>query len=282
MKFWKYQGLGNDFILLEDWDRDLPKDEKFVTRMCNRNFGIGADGILYMQKSDKADCRLQIKNSDASEAEMCGNGIRCLAKHFYDFVEKKERITVETLAGILTLNLRIQDDEAAEVTVNMGPPRFRCNEIPMDCRDLNTDEKGWFVESDILVDGRRIKGTAVSMGNPHFITFEPFSDEELVKLGPRIERHGLFPNRTNVEFAAIDEDGVTARVFERGAGWTLACGTGACATMVAAAITGRVPFDVENRIRLTGGELWIKIPKDLSSVMMRGPAYRVFSGDTED
>jgi diaminopimelate epimerase len=282
VKFWKYQGLGNDFILLEDWDDSSPKDEKFVTRLCDRHFGIGADGILYLQQSDKADCRMQIMNSDGSEAEMCGNGIRCLAKHYYDYKEKKERITVETLAGIMTLDLKIESGEANEVTVNMGPPRLKCKEIPMDCRDLPTDEKGRFIESNILVDGRVINGTAVSMGNPHFITFEPFKDEEIDKLGPRMERHGLFPRRTNVEFASFDDDGLKARVFERGVGWTLACGTGACATVVAAVLTGRLPYDVENRIRLTGGELWVRLPKDLSAAYMRGPAYRVFKGEIED
>jgi len=282
MRFWKYQGIGNDFIILEDWNDDAPKDPGFVVKTCDRNFGVGADGILYLGKSDRANCRMRMMNPDGTESEMCGNGIRCLAKHYYDFHEKMERMTVDTLAGILTLDLKMGEGEGTEVTVNMGPPRLRCPEIPMDCRDLSVDDEGRFIESNILVDGRTIRGSAVSMGNPHFITFEEFSEVELVKLGPRIERHGLFPKRTNVEFASIDEGGLSVRVFERGTGWTLACGTGACATVVAAAITGRVPYDEEVRIRLTGGELWIKVPRDLSAAYMRGPAYRVFSGELED
>ncbi len=282
MKFWKYQGIGNDFIILEDWNGEAPKNPDFVARMCDRNFGVGGDGILYLGKSDKADCNMRMMNPDGSESEMCGNGIRCLAKHYYDFHQKKGRITVETLAGILTLDIDTEGEEATEVTVNMGPPRLNCQEISIDCRDLSVDDQGRFIESEILVDGRGIKGSAISMGNPHFVTFEEFEEGELHGLGPRIERHGLFPKRTNVEFASIDESGLTAQIFERGTGWTLGCGTGSCATVVAAAITGRVPFDEEVRIKLRGGDLWIMVPKDLSAVYMRGPAVRVFAGEMED
>ncbi|MFP4545410.1 MAG: diaminopimelate epimerase [Methanomassiliicoccales archaeon] len=269
MRFWKYHGLGNDFILLED-DGSVPKDPKTVRSLCQRRFGIGADGTLYLGTSQSADASMRIMNSDGSEAEMCGNGIRCLAKHLHGRVGK-ERLTIDTKAGQMTVTCHLDNGEVVEVEVDMGPPILDCERIPMDCR-------GRFVAKDIEVDGRRLKGTAVSMGNPHFVTFEELSEGEMRRLGPMIEGHPSFPRRTNVEFVSVHHGGLRVEVYERGAGWTLACGTGACAATVAAALSGLVPFDREIRVTLPGGDLRVRVPEDLSSVLMTGPVERVYEG----
>lgn len=273
MRFWKYHGLGNDFILFDD--PGAPYDPETVRRLCDRHFGIGADGILYIVETDEADAGMRIMNSDGTEAEMCGNGIRCVAKHLYDITGlKKERMKIKTLAGLMEVDCQVSEGEVREVSVNMGTPSTDCRKIPMNC-------EGEFIEKEIDVAGKKITGTAVSMGNPHFVIFEEIPDEEQHWLGPAIEAHPAFPERVNVEFALQTGDGIRVKVYERGAGWTLACGTGACATAVAAAVTGRIPYDKEIRISLPGGDLWITVHKDLSKVIMRGPAARVFEGFIE-
>ncbi|MEM0449276.1 MAG: diaminopimelate epimerase [Methanomassiliicoccales archaeon] len=275
MRFFKYQGLGNDFILLEDFDDQAPKDPSFAVRWCDRRFGIGADGILYLMRSPRGDAFMKILNSDGSEAEMCGNGIRCVAKHLFDQgLVPKVKMKIDTLAGIKEVECRTVDGKVREVTVGMGAPELDCAKIPMMC-------EGRFVERELEVEKWRIKGTAVSMGNPHFVTFQRFSEEEMNSLGPKIERHPLFPKRTNVEFAQLSEGAINLRVYERGAGWTLACGTGACATVAVAALRGDVPFEKDVEVRLPGGSLWIKVGEDLSSVTMRGPAELVYTGEFE-
>jgi len=273
LRFWKYHGLGNDFILFDD--PAAPYDPETVRKLCDRHFGIGADGILYIGESINADASMRIMNSNGTEAEMCGNGIRCLAKHLYDIARlRKERMKIETLAGLMEIECHITGDTVSEVSVNMGTPSTDCKNIPMNC-------EGEFIEKEIDVKGRRITGTAVSMGNPHFVIFEEIPEEDQQWIGPAIESHPMFPERVNVEFAIQAEDGLKVKVYERGAGWTLACGTGACATAVAAAITGRIPFDREIRVSLPGGNLRIIVRKDLTDVIMRGPATRVFEGIIE-
>ena len=275
MKFWKYHGIGNDFVLLDNFDGKANKDPAWVTSVCDRRFGIGADGILYLERSDKADATMSILNSDGSVAEMCGNGIRCVAKHLHDLdIVKKKHMTIDTLAGIKTIECTVTGDQVTDVKVGMGAAELECSKVPMIC-------PGKFIDSVLEIAGKKIRGTAVSMGNPHFITFQDFTDEEQEMLAPLIQSHDSFPKGTNVEFVKSSNGVLTVKVLERGAGWTMACGTGACATAVAAALQGLVPYDREIEVRLPGGSLWIAVAKDLGSVTMRGPAARVFQGEME-
>lgn len=272
MRFWKYHGLGNDFVLVENFEGHISKDPDFVCSICHRRFGVGADGILYLERSNKADFTMRVMNSDGSEAEMCGNGIRCLAKHIYDLGHKKQQnMTIETLAGIMNIKLDVENGKAVSATVEMGTPRLECQDIPV-------KGEGRFIDRPIEVEGRTLHGTAVSMGNPHLVIFEDLSDQEVERLGPVVHAHSLFPRRTNVEFVKSMDGILDVRVYERGAGWTMACGTGACATAVAAGLLGKVPLGQEVQVRLPGGSLWIKVSKDLSMVTMRGPAALVFEG----
>lgn len=275
MIFYKYHGLGNDFIVLEDFDGKAPKTSDFAREQCHRRFGVGADGILYISGSEKADASMKILNSDGSEAEMCGNGIRCVAKHLYDFgLVKKRSMRIDTLAGIKDIECAVEGGQVTSVTVGMGAPSLECEEIPMTCR-------GRFVSGTLEVDGRRVTGTAVSMGNPHFVILEPLSEGARKELGPKIESHPLFPRKTNVEFAEVLADHIDVSVYERGAEWTLACGTGACATVVAAVANRLAPEGKEIEVRLPGGSLWINVGERLSSVTMRGPAVRVYRGELQ-
>jgi diaminopimelate epimerase len=274
--FFKYHGLGNDFIVLDDFDGKAPKTPDFAKKACHRRFGIGADGILYVSGSKSADASMKILNSDGSEAEMCGNGIRCVAKHLYDMglVEKK-RMKIETLAGVKDIDCEVEAGQVTSVTVDMGAPSLECEKIPMKCH-------GKFISMRLDVEGRVITGTAVSMGNPHFVVFERLRESERKELGPRIEMHQMFPRKTNVEFAQVFPDHIDVQVYERGAEWTLACGTGACATVVAAVVNRLVPESKEIEVRLPGGSLWINVAERLSSVTMRGPAVRVFRGELQE
>jgi diaminopimelate epimerase len=271
--FWKYQGLGNDFIVVEDYEGSAPKDAAQARMICDRRFGIGADGVLYIGASARADASMRVINSDGSEAEMCGNGVRCVAKHLFDTGKiAQDSMVIETLAGLKKVTCVIENGQVVEVSVGMGPPELDCGRIPMKC-------EGLFISRKIRIGKIDIKGTAVSMGNPHFVTFDSFSREEQDRLGPTIQGMELFPRGTNVEFARVADGKIEVRVFERGAGWTMACGTGACAAAVAAALNHLVPFDEEVEVRLPGGKLWIKVNEDLSGVEMRGPAVRVFKGE---
>ena len=276
MIFWKYHGLGNDFVVVEDLDRSIPDDPDFVRAVCDRSTGVGADGILYVGPDKDADAYMRVLNSDGSEAEMCGNGIRCVAKHLYDLARvPSERMRINTLGGIKDITVHVKDGIAVAATVEMGAPRLDRPYIPM-------TGKGRFINGELEVDGRTVTGTAVSMGNPHLIVFDPLTDDELRELGPKLEQHPMFPRRTNVEFVRVDGEALNVAVFERGAGWTQACGTGACATAVAAGLRGIVPLGKDVRIRLPGGELSINVAEDLSSVRMTGPAVRVFRGELEE
>jgi diaminopimelate epimerase len=214
-----------------------------------------------------------VMNSDGSEAEMCGNGIRCVAKHLYDFGSvRKESMSINTLAGIKPVQCTVKDGLVTTVKVEMGAPHLDCSDVPMNCH-------GRFLEGELEADGVKVRGTAVSMGNPHFVIFQELEDREVLRLGPVLERHPAFPRKTNVEFVKSKKGLLEVKVFERGAGWTQACGTGACATAVAAAMLGKAPYDQEVEVRLPGGSLWIAVASDLGSVTMRGPAVRVFRGE---
>ena len=273
MKFWKYHGLGNDFVLIDGISEDVAVDYERCKLMCDRNYGIGADGVVFLLQGEKGDVSMRVVNADGSEAEMCGNGIRCLAKHVYDRgIVNKEEFAVDTLAGVKKIRVLLDGGKVVSVTVDMGAPILEGRLIPI-------DYDGKFINQPFAAEGISIKGNAVSMGNPHFIIFSDLSDNEKEWLGPMLESHPFFPRRTNVEFCRIKDGNINVKVYERGAGWTLACGTGACASATAAALNGLVPFDEPVNVRLPGGWLKITVEKDLGRVLMDGPASLVYEGN---
>ena len=276
MRFWKYQGIGNDFILLDGTAGDLEIDTEWCRRACDRHYGIGADGVLYVMPGEGTDITMRIINADGSEAEMCGNGIRCVAKYAADHeVVPGDSMTIHTLAGDLGAEVFRGDDGLVRtVRINMGAPI-------LDGRTVPVDYDGRFIDQPFDADGVPIRANAVSMGNPHFITFTPLDDATVDRLGPILERHPFFPRKTNVEFCRVEDGKIYIRVYERGAAWTLACGTGACATTTAAALNGLVPFGTPVDVHLPGGWLRITVDKDLGYVLMEGPAELVFTGDME-
>ena len=276
MRFWKSQGIGNDFILLDGTAGDLEIDAEWCRRACDRHYGIGADGVLYVMPGEGTDITMRIINADGSEAEMCGNGIRCVAKYAADHeVVPGDSMTIHTLAGDLGAEVFRGDDGLVRtVRINMGAPI-------LDGRTVPVDYDGRFIDQPFDADGIPIRANAVSMGNPHFITFTPLDDATVDRLGPILERHPFFPRKTNVEFCRVEDGKIYIRVYERGAAWTLACGTGACATTTAAALNGLVPFGTPVDVHLPGGWLRITVDKDLGYVLMEGPAELVFTGDME-
>jgi diaminopimelate epimerase len=274
-RFHKLHGLGNDFILIDatGGGRNVTPEEGIA--LCDRHRGIGADGVLWLGAAGGAACRLVITNSDGSRAEMCGNGIRCVAKYLHDAgVARTDEIPILTDAGLLTCKVFPGADGRVEtVRVAMGRPRLERSEIPM-------QGSGRCIDEPLEVEGRTLRVTAVSMGNPHAVSFGDASRELALALGPRVEHHPLFPRRTNVELARVlSRTEIDLTVWERGCGLTQACGTGACATTVAAVLNGLVEADREVRVNLPGGALFITVPRDLSNVWMRGPATYVFSGE---
>ncbi len=273
MRFTKMHGIGNDFIIIDAIRQYVADPQLLSSRLCDRHFGVGGDGLILALPSSRADARMRIFNSDGTEPEMCGNGIRCLGRFLYDEgLCQKIPMTVETGAGLLTLQLSVEDGTVRGATVNMGAPRFSPEEIP-----VAADGNAVTVE----VDGRALRFFCVSMGNPHAVTFDLFPDEDgLRRLGPQIERHPLFPRRTNVEFCRLDgEGGAQVRVWERGVGPTLACGTGACAVLAAGAAQGLLPREAP--IALPGGTLSVRWGED-GCLYMTGPAERVFTGEIEE
>ncbi len=270
MQFTKMHGIGNDFIILDAVRQYVGDPKALAIRLCDRHFGIGADGLILALPSARADARMRIFNSDGSEPEMCGNGIRCLGKFLYDSgLCQKLPMTVETLAGVLTLEMAVEGGVARGVTVNMGKPRLSPGDIPVAASENAVT---------IDVEGRPLRFFCVSMGNPHAVTFDLFPDgEDLRRLGPLVERSPLFPQRANVEFCRLDgTGGAQVQVWERGVGPTLACGTGACAVLTAAACQGLLPRTAP--IRLPGGTLTVRWDGD-GCLYMTGPAETVFTGE---
>ena len=269
MRFTKMHGIGNDFILLDGFAGDIPHPEALAARLCDRHFGIGADGLILVLPSAVADARMRILNSDGSEAEMCGNGLRCLGKFLYDGgLCRKSPMRVETPAGILTLEIEAEDGRARRLTVDMGAPRFDPVQIPV-AADTN--------ELTLEVGGRSLNFFCVGMGNPHAVTFDLYPDGgEFARLGPLLERHPAFPRRANIEFCRIADGGAQVRVWERGDGPTLACGTGACAVLAAGASMGLLPRRAG--IALPGGSLDIRWADD-GHLFMTGPAETVYTGE---
>ncbi len=278
--FAKLHGLGNDYIYLNTLEQDLSNYDlpELARILSDRHFGIGADGIILVMPSDEADFRMRVFNSDGSEAEMCGNGIRGLAKYVYDRgMTDETTVSVETGAGILRVALTVQDGVVTAATVDMNSPRLARRDIPMRGEPANEP----VIEQPLEVDGRTFDITCVSMGNPHCVIFvDDVASFDVTGIGPQIENHELFPERTNVEFATVtDREQIRMRVWERGAGETLACGTGAGAAVVASVVTDRTERQVQ--VELPGGELQIEWHED-EHVFMTGPATEVFSGQVDD
>lgn len=274
-KFTKMHGAGNDYIYVDCTEHMLTDINETARKVSDRHFGIGSDGLVLICKSDVADFRMDMYNSDGSQAEMCGNATRCVGKYVHDKgLTDKTSITLETLAGIKILDLNLGDDGMVEtVKVNMGQPELVPKNIPI------ISDKERFIMEPVIVDGKEYKVTGVSMGNPHAVTYIDDTDSlEIEKIGPKFETHELFPRKINTEFAQIvDRKTIKMRVWERGAGETLACGTGACATLVASTLNDLV--DGEADLVLLGGTLHIKWDKNDNNVYMTGPAAFVFDGE---
>ncbi|MCM2999538.1 MULTISPECIES: diaminopimelate epimerase [Paenibacillus] len=278
MEFTKMHGLGNDFIVIYG-EKALPDNAaELALKWCDRYFGIGADGLVYILPSEKADFRMRIINSDGSEAEQCGNAIRCVAKYVYDHgYVSSEQITIETLgAGVQPVTIHVDNGLAATVTVDMGEPVLDGLSVP------TTIDANPVVDAPIEADGRQFRFTAVSMGNPHCVIYvEDAVNFDLATWGPKLEVHPVFPKKVNVEFATVKDRGtVDMRVWERGAGPTLACGTGACATLVSSVLNGLT--DRSASIRLKGGDLFIEWSEKDNHVYMTGPAAVVYTGSVQD
>lgn len=275
MKFTKYSGLGNDFVFLDGPAALAVQDPAALARrVCNRRTGIGADGLVLLLPSDKADVRMRIFNADGSEAEMCGNASRCVPLHLLRRGQTdKKQITLDTLAGLI--RTEIIDENRGLVRVDMGMPRLKRGDIPM--TGDPTQNAMWI---EVEIDGQKLVGTGVSMGNPHFVILvDDIYNVPLEKWGPLLETHPLFPQKTNVEFVQVlNETTLRMRVWERGAGITMACGTGACATAVACMLNGKTHDEVT--VQLDGGNLQIAWPES-KHVLMTGPAQEIFTGEIE-
>ncbi len=277
LRFAKYHGLGNDFILVNGLHAPVTLNAQEAIRLCDRHFGIGADGVILALPSVKADCRMQLFNSDGSEAEMCGNGLRCLAQFVWDEgLIRKTEMTVETLAGLKRPYLHVEGEHVVDISVDMGRPLLLARDVPT---TLALPEAK-AIDVPLDVDGVTWRVTALNTGVPHCVVW--VSDVEAADwraLGPRIEHHPAFPCKTNVMFVQVlARDHLRVRPWERGAGATLACGTGACAAAVAAAITDRAERDVQ--VALPGGALRVRWDEKTEEMIMTGPAERVFVGQT--
>lgn len=276
MKFTKMQGLGNDYVYVNCFEEKIENPSELAVKVSDRHFGIGSDGLILIRPSEVADFRMTMFNADGSESEMCGNGIRCVGKYVYDYgLTDKTEVSVETLAGIKYLKFLIKDDKVDMVTVNMGEPILKPELVPV------VGEGDAVIDSPIEVDGKEYKMTCVSMGNPHSVVFVDDVDNfPLHEVGPLFEHHKAFPRRVNAEFCqVIDRTHAKMRVWERGTGETLACGTGTCATAVACILNGKT--EDEMTITLLGGDLIIRWDREENVIYMTGPARVVFDGEID-
>jgi len=274
MKFTKMHGAGNDYVYVNGFIETIDDPASLSIAVSDRHFGIGADGLVLILPSEKEDFRMRIFNADGSEAEMCGNASRCIAKYVFDHgMTNKTSITLETLSGQKRLDLQVENGKVSTVRVDMGEPILLPKLIP-----AHIDEER-IVNFPIALDGKKVNITALSMGNPHVIIFvDNVNDIDLPKIGPKVEHHPLFPKRTNTEFLQIiSPNQLKMRVWERGSGETLACGTGACAATVAAVLNGKAERKVT--MELTGGTLFIEWSETDNHVYMTGPATTVFEGE---
>jgi diaminopimelate epimerase len=278
MRFTKMHGAGNDYIYINSMEEGLPDDlGELAIRMSHRRFGVGADGLILIVPSDNADAGMRMFNADGSESEMCGNGIRCVAKYVHDHgIARKRNLKIETGAGVLSLQLELDHrDKVDQVTVDMGIPRLLAREIPTTLGDADQ----MVVHRQLEILGHSLHATCVSMGNPHCVIFVPeITDELVLKVGPMIELDERFPKRTNVEFVEVLARGeVRQRTWERGSGETWACGTGASAVCVAGVLTGNTDRSIVNH--LLGGDLKLVWDDSSNHVFMTGPAREVFEGN---
>lgn len=292
MRFTKMHGAGNDYVYLDGFAQAPPSDPAALAkRISDRHFGVGGDGLVLILPSDKADARMRMFNADGSEAEMCGNAVRCVAKYLYDHgLARKTTLTIETGRGILSLELHLADGRVDRVRVDMGEPILAARQIPTTLRPAAKTPRSRsavppkaarhkaVVDAELAIGRRKLKVTCVSMGNPHCVIFVPkLSDSWVLGLGPKIETDPHFPRRVNAEFVEIvSRNEVRMRVWERGSGETLACGTGASAVCVAGVLTGRT--DPRVLVHLRGGDLELHWAED-NHVYLTGPAVEVFSGE---
>lgn len=277
MKFTKMHGCGNDYVYVNCMEKMLEDPDQVSRFVSDRHFGVGSDGLILICPSDQADFRMAMYNADGSEGEMCGNGIRCVAKYVYDYgLTDQTSISVETKGGIKYLDLTVKEEKVSLVKVNMGSPILKPSLIPI------RSEKEQFVDEPVTVDGKVYRMTGVSMGNPHVVTFvDDTASLNLEKIGPSFENHELFPNRINTEFVQVlSRHEINMRVWERGSGETLACGTGTCASAVACVLNGKT--DEHLTVHLLGGDLEIFYDRANDTVWMTGPASVVFDGELSE
>ena len=270
MKFTKMHGIGNDYVYVNCFEETVENPSAVARYVSDRHFGIGSDGLILIKPSDVADCEMDMYNLDGSQGAMCGNGIRCVAKYAYDY-------GIATKSGIKYLDLTVKDGKVSLVKVNMGSPILTAKQIPV------VSEKEEVINEPLVVDGETYYITAVSMGNPHAIVYMADIDHlDIEKIGPSFENHVAFPDRVNTEFVeVIDEHTLKMRVWERGSGETLACGTGACAVAVASILNGHVDGDKSVTVKLLGGDLQIFWNRQENLVYMTGPATTVFDGEID-
>ena len=276
MKFTKMHGIGNDYVYVNCFKETVEHPSEMAIKVSDRHFGIGSDGLILIKPSEVADGKMEMYNADGSQGAMCGNGIRCVAKYMYDYgITDKTSISVETKSGIKYLDLTIKDGKVDTVKVNMGTPILKAVDIPVH------SEKEQVIDEPIMVDGKEWKITCVSMGNPHAITYiDDVKNLEIEKIGPKFENHEIFPDRVNTEFVrVIDRNTVEMRVWERGSGETLACGTGACAVAVSSILNGLTEEEVT--VKLLGGDLKIFWDRTENKVYMTGSATTVFDGEID-
>ena len=274
MKFTKMQGLGNDYVYVNCFKETIENPPEMAKKVSNRNFGIGSDGLIMINPSDVADFEMEMYNADGSRSEMCGNGIRCVGKYVYDYgLTEKEHISVETLAGIKYLDLTVEDGKVKLVKVDMGNPELVPANIPI------VADGDRVIDEPINVNGTEYRMTGVSMGNPHAVVYvEDVKGLDIETIGSAFENHERFPNRVNTEFVKVlDQNTVEMRVWERGSGETMACGTGACAVAVACILNGFTEDKVT--VKLLGGDLQIEWDKEADKVYMTGPAEVSFDGE---
>ena len=278
MKFTKMHGIGNDYVYVNCFEETVEDPAAVARFVSDRHFGIGSDGLILIKPSEAADCEMDMYNLDGSQGAMCGNGIRCVAKYAYDYgIVHKTQISVATRSGIKYLDLTVKDGKVSQVKVNMGAPILTASQIPV------VSEKEEVINEPLEVNGETYYITAVSMGNPHAIVYMTDVDHlDIEKIGPSFENHVAFPDRVNTEFVEVlDEHTVKMRVWERGSGETLACGTGACAVAVASILNERVDGDKPVTVKLLGGDLEIYWSRQENLVYMTGPATTVFDGEID-
>lgn len=274
MRFTKMHGLGNDYVYVNCFKEKVEHPSEVARFVSDRHFGIGSDGLIMINPSKVADFEMEMYNADGSRGEMCGNGIRCVAKYVYDYgLTDKTSISVETLGGIKYLDLTVKDGKVALVKVDMGKPELKPERIPI----VSDEER--VVNEPIIVGGMEYRMTGVSMGNPHVVVYvKDLEGVKIEQVGPKFENHGRFPKRVNTEFAKVlDRKTVEMRVWERGSGETLACGTGACAVAVASILNGMTEDQVT--VKLLGGDLLIEWDQEEDRVYMTGPATVVYDGE---